>query len=405
MCTNPILHEPPAFYLNYPTMYAFLNFLEWLFRKLALRIQYFRVIQNYNKRIIPFRKKNKSLFKAGHDKQMLKQFVKKWSVFKHPFSTETFKIYSLTSGISSADFVPDNLFYWIIEPTLNRLKTSFAYADKNLYEKFYTPEFFPKGILHCINHSFYDCNYKLIPSLDQDTLEGLLTEYRQITIKPSMDSRGGRNIQFFTRTDGSFINRENETLSGEYLNSIRNTDFIIQEKIISHPFYARFNPTSLNTVRLMTYRSVVTEKIEVVCSILRIGGPGSLVDNVHIGGTAVALSKAGEINHFGVCNDGTLIQYICADPGIELKNIGLAYNYNRMVEAARIVASQVLNFRLISFDMCIDSTGSPRIIEINLSNQGTALFQVCRGPLLGDFTDEIVDYCLMNKKVRNHVLL
>jgi hypothetical protein len=386
-------------------MYAFLRFFEWLFRKLALRIQYYRVIQNYNKRIIPFRKKNKSLFEAGHDRQMLMQFIKKWSVFKHPFSTEIFKIYSLTSGISSANFIPDNLFYWIIEPSLNRLRTSFAYADKNFYEKFYTPEFFPKGILHCINHSFYDSHYNLIKSLDQDLLKSLLADYRQIVIKPSTDSSGGRNIQFFTETDGTFVNPQNEILSSEYLNRIRNSDFVIQERIISHTFYARFNPTSLNAVRLMTYRSVVTEKIEVVCGILKVGAPGSNVDNLHAGGTVVAISKSGELSHFGVCGDGTLIHHLCADPDIELKDVGLAYNYDRMVDAATITASQVLNFRLISFDMCIDSTGSPRIIEINLSNQGTALYQVCRGPLLGDFTDEILEYCLVNKKIRNHVLL
>ncbi len=386
-------------------MYKLINFLEWFFRKLALRIQFYILINNLHKQLIRFRIENKSLFQAGYNKQMLKQYVKKWSVFRHPFSTDPFKIYSKTSGIESADYVPDNIFYWIVEPTLNRLYTNFGYADKNYYEKFYTPGLFPKGILHCINHGFYDGNYRLIPSLDQDTLQNLLSDHSQIILKPSTESSGGRNVQLFTGTNGSFVNSAHETLSAEYLNRIRNSDFVIQEKIIPHPFYERFNPTSLNTVRLMTYRSVVTGKTDVICGLLKMGKPGSIVDNLRSGGAIVALSKTGELSDFAVCHDATIIRHLYSDPGTRLTDIGRVYNYDKLVDAAISVASQVLNFRLISFDLCIDSTGSPRVIELNLGNQGTAFFQACWGPLFGEFTDEIIAYCLKNKKTRNHVLL
>ncbi len=386
-------------------MYKIINFLEWLFRKLALRIQFSILINNFNSQLNGIRIKNKSLFKTGYDNQLKKQYVKKWSVFNHPFSTEPFKVYSSSSGIASADYVPDNIFYWIIEPSINRLRTNFAYADKNFYEKFYTPGFFPKGILHCINNGFYDGNYQLIPSLDRITLENLLSGQGQVVLKPSTDSRGGRNIQIFTRTNGSFVNKANETLSSEYLNRIRNSDFVVQERIAPHPFYDRFNHTSLNTVRIMTYKSVKTGNIEVLCSLLKMGKPGSQVDNLHSGGAIVALSDSGELSDFGICSDGTFVHHLFSEPGTKLSDIGTVYNYDKLVEAAKTVASQVLNFRLISFDMCIDSTGSPRVIELNLGNQGTAFFQACRGPLFGDFTDEILDYCLANKKVRNQILL
>ncbi len=155
----------------------------------------------------------------------------------------------------------------------------------------------------------------------------------------------------------------------------------------------------------MTYRSVKTEKVDVACGIMRIGPPGSIVDNLHSGGTAVGLSSTGIVNSFGLDADANIVYHPHSNPDIKLGDIGPAFGYDRMVEAARQVALQALNFRLISFDICIDHTGAPRIIELNLGSQGSAFLQACNGPLLGDFTDEIIEYSLINKKIRNHVLL
>jgi hypothetical protein len=386
-------------------MNTLLKFLEKLFRKISLFIRYYLVIHNYHTSIKRLKIRNKELFQKDYDKKMLKEYIKKWSVFKHPFSTEQFKIYSLSSGINSANFIPDNIFFWFIEPTLNRLKTNFAYSDKNSYERFYPNECFPKGILRCINNSYYDHNFNLIRSLTRDSLNMLLMDYQEIIYKPSLDSRGGRNIQLFKRTNGDFTSKSGDKLSVEYLNKISNSDFIIQEKIKPHPFYVRFNPSSLNTLRLMTYRSVKTEKIEVVFGILRIGPKGSLVDNLHSGGTAVGISSSGVVNSFGLDADANIIYRPHSNPDIKLGDIGPAFGYDKMVEAVSRVASQVFNFRLISFDICIDSSGTPRIIELNIGNQGSAFLQACNGPLLGDFTDEIIEYCLNNKKMRNHILI
>ncbi len=161
--------------VNIFIMNTLLKILEKLFRKISLLIRYYTVIHNYHTSIKRLKIRNKELFQKGYDKEMLKKYVKKWSVFNHPFSTEQFKMYSLSSGINSANFVPDNIFYFIIEPTLNRLKTNMAYSDKNSYERFYPTECFPKGILHCINNSFYDHNFDLIKSLTRDSLNTLLS--------------------------------------------------------------------------------------------------------------------------------------------------------------------------------------------------------------------------------------
>ena len=80
-------------------------------------------------------------------------------------------------------------------------------------------------------------------------------------------------------------------------------DFIIQQAFEQHSFFSFFNPTSVNTLRIVSYRDSKGE-IQILNSILRIGLAGSVVDNAHAGGMFVGVSK-----------DGVLGKYVCDQYG------------------------------------------------------------------------------------------
>ncbi|MCK7537993.1 MAG: hypothetical protein MZV63_47075 [Marinilabiliales bacterium] len=61
----------------------------------------------------------------------------------------------------------------------------------------------------------------------------------------------------------------------------------------SASFFARFNESSLNTVRILTYRSVRNEDVFVLHRLLRAGRRGSVVDNQASGGIACAIDNDG----------------------------------------------------------------------------------------------------------------
>jgi hypothetical protein len=48
-------------------------------------------------------------------------------------------------------------------------------------------------------------------------------------------------------------------------------------------------------------------------------------------------------------------------------------------------------------DMNIDSSGMPRLVELNLSEAGSGV-QIFGIPFLGAFTEEVIAYCKSHKK-------
>lgn len=72
--------------------------------------------------------------------------------------------------------------------------------------------------------------------------------------------------------------------------------FYVQEKLLQHETMSALNESSLNTLRLYTYRDP-EKNVHFMdeCAIIRIGGRGSIKDNVSAGGGFCALGGNGEI--------------------------------------------------------------------------------------------------------------
>ena len=84
----------------------------------------------------------------------------------------------------------------------------------------------------------------------------------KVVLKPTIDSCSGQGVLLFSKQNNCFISNNGDVLSGEFLKSY-NDDFVLQETIVQHPDLAKFNPSSVNTLRICTYRSVQTEEINV----------------------------------------------------------------------------------------------------------------------------------------------
>src|SRR5699024_2707230 len=70
------------------------------------------------------------------------------------------KAFSAISGIQDARYIPEDIFYTKIEPTLNRFDLAPAYVDKNMSDKLFSDFKQPKTILRNMNGSYYDSDYK-----------------------------------------------------------------------------------------------------------------------------------------------------------------------------------------------------------------------------------------------------
>ncbi len=305
---------------------------------------------------------------------------------------------AVINGISSINYVPENIYYSKIEPVLNNKSFALSYADKNFYENHFKElkSLFPETILRGINGQFYDNEYNLL--INQKEIKDVLKEETDYILKPAVETSGGAKVILIRSNEKSLLVDGKELSPPEFINYLSNeyqVNFVLQKKIVANSWYSDFNTSSLNTVRLYTYRSVKDQKVYPLQAVIRFGKPGSLVDNQAAGGLTFGINSDAKINSFALDKYGkkyTHFDFLAAKSNDSIPGIDEMKNY------ARNLASKYYYHRLLGFDFCVDNSNRVRLLEINCKNIEINFLQMNNGPLFGDFTDEIIDFCGSNKK-------
>ena len=161
------------------------------------------------------------------------------------------------------------------------------------------------------------------------------------------------------------------------------TDYLIEELICQHPDMASLNHSSLNTIRIMTYRSDM--EIVVLYTVIRIGRKGQVIDNESAGGISTVINSDGTLGRFAYGAPGIdKIEY--TDSNLKLDGFRIP-SYNQAIEMVKKCHLQLPFFDLIAWDIAIRENGSPVLIEFNMTPD---LSQSANGPAFGDYTEEIL---------------
>jgi hypothetical protein len=308
-------------------------------------------------------------------------------------------LYFLASGRRSPDFIPESLYYFEIEPRLNELPMRLTYSDKNMYDKWYShiPDVhLPVCVLRNINGFLYNQRYEHV---NNQAAKALLAEGKYI-IKPSLDSGGGKNVRVLDvgkrQVDGRpeihVTLQDVDGLAGwEDIDAYYGRDYVVQRYIRQHEYFGRLCSTAVNTMRLMTYRSIVDDRVHVIQRIMKIGRKGRVTDNEWTGSVTVGVSAAGKLNGYAVDKFGVRFT---AFNDVDVSH--LADNpFVPMVDRAAISLAGMVHYsRLLGMDFAVDETGDVIFIEMNHSYNGINYFQYNNGPLFHEYTDEILDHCL-----------
>ena len=322
-------------------------------------------------------------------KQLIKEHKKLWRPLSMLVPGVFVKAYAALTGVKSAFFVPENIYYTTVEPILNNALLSAAYEDKALIDWFHDAAYIPEIYLRNIHGVYYDGQRKKL--LKPELILDKVTDGKVI-VKPTIETQGGRNILVFSFKENEWLTRKGERLSIEFLESRFKQNFVVQAYVEQHPFYRQFNASSLNTLRVMTYRSVQDNKIHVLHAVLRVGARGSEVDNQSLGGYACGIKSNGELNSFAADKDGVTTQTL-AEGKIKLSEAGKAHGIDKVKAAACLLAESHYHSRLLGFDLCVDKNSEVRLIEVNNMDIGMELTQHLVGPLFGELTTEVIDYC------------
>lgn len=285
--------------------------------------------------------------------------------------------YSLT-GIYDKHILPNDIYVGYIQPALIDYRIKVAYDDKNLFIRLLPFANHPRKIVQCANGLFYNSD----GTMTREQAIDLCRNIDEAIIKPTLFTNSGKNVEKLVVKNG-VTNLDNRTI-GEVFDKY-GKNFVIEELAKQHPAMASLNPSSLNTIRVITFRK--EDEVLICMAICRIGKPGNVVDNFAAGGMGCVVKEDGYLSEYAYTKvysekkNKTYTDIVLKDfriPGFE--------NVKAFVKKAHLAMPQ---FLLLAWDIAIGEDEQPIFIEYNTNFCN--LFELEQGQaLFGKYTDEIL---------------
>ena len=280
-------------------------------------------------------------------------------------------------------YIPDSIYYTIIDVFYTNPPRSLQMDDKNLYDLYFHDIRRPNTILHKANGFLLDKDYQRI-TIEQAV--ALCKSFKSVIYKKTIDSEAGRGVRFFdldTIGDNEFI---------EWLKQKDN--FIIQEVLQQHPSLSKIYDKSINTVRIVSF--MLDDGLHLLSSDFRMGRNGSRVDNLNSGGIVCGIDENGCLKEFACDSAGN--RYSQHPQGITFRGYPIV-GYSKCCDLVKELVGRVTGLsQLISWDFAIGTDGDPILIEVNLTYGGVDHHQINNGPIFGELTEKVLKQVFHSSK-------
>lgn len=290
-------------------------------------------------------------------------------------SLDWHKYFYRRTGVYSPLYIPTDLYYMHLMPKFNHYPFNEAYSDKNIYDLIIPGIHQPASILKNTRGYFYIDNEPVTPEEAVAHCQNL----SDVIIKPTFTAHGDGVKKFSVENGVTTV----DNLTVEQLFKRYNKNFIIQKVIRQHPEMSALNPSSVNTIRILTFRSDM--EILILYTVIRIGRKGFDVDNETAGGISTKINPDGTLCRyaFGAAGDDN-IEF--TDNGTKLEGYHIP-SYDKAIEMVKRAHYHLPHFDLIGWDVAIEEDGEPILIEWNTWPE---LSQSANGPALGEYTERIL---------------
>jgi hypothetical protein len=145
-------------------------------------------------------------------------------------------------------------------------------------------------------------------------------------------------------------------------NDLAAGNYLAEQHITACEEISSFNPESLNTIRVVTYLNGSVFRI--VGSFIRMGLPGSCVDNAHAGGIFARIDI-----HTGIVTSEGINTYggnFVLHPGSKKQIIGFRIpHWTEVIETCRRAARAIPEAKIVGWDVAITRDYTIMIIEGN----------------------------------------
>ena len=207
------------------------------------------------------------------------------------------------------------------------------------------------------NYGSFKCDGRIIDPTEVDRILSSITDDR-IFIKRNKCGEGS-GVSVAVRKDNGYFTDNGELLSAALiLMKHRYDEFIFEKAIVQDPAIARFNPDSVNTCRVLTYKN------KVISGALRIGRKGSIVDNAAKGGLVVNIdTNTGCFSNYGLREYDAARYYEHPDTHVAFKGAVLE-NWNDIKALVEKTSQLLPYYKSVGYDIACTTDG-PVIVEIN----------------------------------------
>lgn len=310
------------------------------------------------------------------------QIVDLWGALLPVTSFKEFEMFKKMKGFDPR-FLTHHMYLPIVARLLNDYRYTTIFDDKGLLG-YIVPTCIrtPHCYVRHIGKDYYDNEMRQI---SYDDAINVCANKDELFVKPSHETSGGKGAKLL-KMKGMSASEKVELIKNEL--GGRDRDYVVQECLHQHPVMAQFNPTSINTFRITTL--MLNGRFSLGSIVLRFGKNGSTVDNWGAGGIMTMVYPDGTINSVGhdihlneYTHNGTCVFADCSIPQMP--------EILRLVEKAHRENFSICKF--IGWDIMINENGEPVIIELNSSQPGVIGEQLVAGPIFGDRTQEVIDYC------------
>ncbi len=222
-----------------------------------------------------------------------------------------------------------------------------------------------------------------VPKASYEEFCDFLHKYRTIALKPQYSSWG---IGFFKLTEEEFASKEDPK---EFYQKLCEGRYLAEEFVQSCKELAAFHPSSLNTLRVITFRN--GDRFEVFGGGLRVGNNGLCVDNAHGGGIFCEIDpESGKVITDGL--DEYSNSYVTHPmTGVPFKGMQIP-RWKEVVELCKEASKELPCLRVVGWDVAILEDGTLELIEGNHSPGMNIVQAPAKHGVYERFSSMLLDY-------------
>lgn len=319
----------------------------------------------------------------------IRQIDEFWAPYEFAYpqiNYNSFKIFKNRCGYFSPLHCPPGIRAKFFNKYFISKSYNLSFQNKALLHKLYPNIKQPVTIVRRANGLYFDEYYNRI-SLEEalQICADAVTAGHELIVKPS-GRGGGDGIQF--------INTSNKDTILAAIKSLGISAMVIQHVLTQSAAMARFNPVSVNTMRVTTL--LYQEDVHILSALVRVGGDGNRVDNWCAGGSLVGIDlRTNRCLPWALTKSNTRITVLPSGLDLSAEPYEIP-NIEKVWELVKKAHYHNPYIRMISWDIALDENDEPLMIENNFAGM-MQLHEATTGPLFGDLTKPLLDEYLLKR--------